>query len=344
MPTSGSGPVDGVAGALLVATDLPSGMQPQGVHDATDFDIDAASYAANGGLDKADQTWQAGVVDATQHVVVVFDFRMLFPDADAAHAYLEAAEPILGETISGITPQADPPAIGDETRLYAGSLTSGTVKVDVQDLLFRVGPVVAKVYVGGFGTTISDAAPIAQTAAGRITALLAAAPAGSPVASAAASEGPVLTAAPAGSTLHQWAIEAVASSEYGATDYSAERATGPATITESKDDPNAWAPLAADGTSDWIELTYAQAVEPSAVTIHETYGNGAVILVEAFDPTSGKWVGLWAGHDPSPEGVAAFSPKLLPVTVATDRLRITLGDIVPGWSEIDAVELVGTVP
>lgn len=216
IPTIGSDPVGGVAGALLVATDMPSGMQPLGVHDATDFDIDPASYAANGGLDKADQTWQAGVVDATQHVVVVFDFRVLFPDAAAAQAYLGAAEPILGETISGITLQADPPAIGDETRLYAGTLTSGTVKVDVQDLLFRVGPVVAKVYVGGFGTTISDAEPIAQTAAGRTTAWLAAAPVGSPVASATASEGPVLTAAPAGSTLHQWAIEAVASSDYGA--------------------------------------------------------------------------------------------------------------------------------
>ena len=29
--------------------------------------------------------------------------------------------------------------------------------IDVQNFLFRTGPVVAKVYIGGFGTTLDDA-------------------------------------------------------------------------------------------------------------------------------------------------------------------------------------------
>ena len=107
---------------------------------------------------------------------------------------------------------------------------------------------------------------------------------------------------------------------------------------------NSWAPLSADGTSDWLELTYAQAVVPSEVRIFETYGNGAVVLVEAYDQGADAWAQLWSGHDPSPEGVATFSPRLASVSFATDRLRLTMGDVVPRWSEIDAVELVCTVP
>jgi hypothetical protein len=51
--------------------------------------------------------------------------------------------------------------------------------LDVQNFLFRTGPVVAKVYITGFGTTVDDALPIAQAAAGRIDEWLGQQPAGS---------------------------------------------------------------------------------------------------------------------------------------------------------------------
>ena len=67
-------------------------------------------------------------------------------------------------------------------------------------------------------------------------------------------------------------------------------------------------------------------------------------LVEAWDAGAGSWEELWAGTDPTPaDELATFSPDLAPVAFATDRLRITLDtDLVPGFNEIDAVELVGT--
>jgi len=65
--------------------------------------------------------------------------------------------------------------------------------------------------------------------------------------------------------------------------------------------------------------------------------------VEAHDPASG-WVVLWQGTDDSPQAVHGFSPPLAATDVATDRLRISIDTTVPGWNEIDAVELTGVIP
>jgi hypothetical protein len=92
----------------------------------------------------------------------------LFPSPDAAQQFLDAAEPVLSESITGITLQAGTTGIGEVLRHYAGSLSQGNVTLDVQNFLFRTGPVVAKVFIGGFGTTADDALPIAQAAASRI--------------------------------------------------------------------------------------------------------------------------------------------------------------------------------
>jgi hypothetical protein len=160
----------------------------------------------------------------------------------------------------------------------------------------------------------------------------------------AASAGPSFSMAPSGADLRQWATDASASSEYGTDPWSAGQATGVPDVASYTDSPAAWAPAASDGTVEWLELTYARAVLPSAVGIVETYGNGAVVRVEAFAADHDAWVELWSGDDPSPAEITTFSPPLKPITFATDRLRISFGDIVDGWSEIDAVELVGTVP
>ena len=225
-------------------------------------------------------------------------------------------------------------------RHSAGSLSQGDVTIDVQNFLFRTGPVVAKVCIGGFGTTLDDALPIAQAAASRIDAWLADQPSASPAASGV----PEASPAAMGSVMRQWASAATASSEYGSDSWSALQATGEPDVTVYSDDPDAWAPGASDGTTEWLELTYAQAVIPSAVIIVESFGSGAVTLVETFDPTSGAWVELWSGDDPSPDALTAFSPPIAAVTFATDRLRISLDTgLVAGWNEIDAVELVGAI-
>ncbi len=160
-----------------------------------------------------------------------------------------------------------------------------------------------------------------------------------------ASSGFAASAAPSGSVLQQSASVAWASSQYGAESWSAMQATGTPDVEAYLDDSRAWTSANSDGTIEWLALGYAQAVVPVAVEIVETYNNGAVVQVEAFDGSSDAWVTLWAGEDPSPPDViAAFSPPLASVDFATHRLRITLGDIVPGWNEIDAVQLEGIVP
>lgn len=140
--------------------------------------------------------------------------------------------------------------------------------------------------------------------------------------------------------LRQWASKARASSEYQADSWGAAQATGRPNTFQGGDAVTAWASLAADSDEEWIELTYDQAVRPSLVRVHETFNPGAVTKLEARNP-SGRWHVLWQGQDPT-----RFAPGWLEVrveaTFPTRELRITIdNDAVPGWNEIDAVELVG---
>ena len=83
---------------------------------------------------------------------------------------------------------------------------------------------------------------------------------------------------------------------------------------------------------------------PLQVIIVEILGNGTVTMVEAYDAATDGWVLLWSGDDPTPAELATFSPPIEAVAFPTDRLRITIDtERVPGWNEIDAVELVGSV-
>lgn len=148
---------------------------------------------------------------------------------------------------------------------------------------------------------------------------------------------------PAGTAaeIRQWAREARASSEYSAGDWSARQATGAPDTFQNGDIRTAWAPAHKDGTTEWLELTYEQAVVPRAIGIRETFNPGFVTKVEAYNPIAGQWVVLWQGKDPTRESPGVFSPPLSPVTFSTNRIRITIDTNVPGWNEIDAVELVG---
>jgi hypothetical protein len=91
----------------------------------------------------------------------------------------------------------------------------------------------------------------------------------------------------------------------------------------------------------WLELAYARAVRPDAVRIHESFNPGAVVRVEAKDQ-GGAWALLWEGLAPVGDGPRAFEPPIGNVPFETRVLRVWLDtDRVPGWNEIDAVELVG---
>jgi hypothetical protein len=348
---------DDVSGALLIAEDVPEGLASDGPTHDPQFDFDLADFEANGGLDAVDQVWTLPEVTADTAIAVVFDFRFLFPDEASAAAYLDAAEQILSESSSGLTLRSDGVHVGDDTRHYAGTLSQGDVTIMSENILFRSGPVVAKVYITGFDVPFDAAAAIATAAGERTRAWLEAgapgtspAAGGSPRASEASPAASPTAAAPARSVepglLRQWASSAEATSQYSPDRWSARHATGEPDVVAWADDGNAWTTLDSDGGVQSIELTYATAVLPREVNVIESYQGGAVVRIEARDPTTGDWTELWSGRDPSPpDRIATFGPELEPVGFPTDAVRVTLDtDLVSGFNEIDAVELVGAVP
>lgn len=139
----------------------------------------------------------------------------------------------------------------------------------------------------------------------------------------------------------QWANDARASSEYTESAWNARQATGPPDTPTAGDQQTAWASRLPDGGEEWLELTFAQPVRPIAVRVRETYNPGAVTKVEARD-AEGRWHALWEGEDGGRECPRWWSPRFEPVAWSTREVRLTLAcHKVPGWNEIDAVELVG---
>lgn len=120
-----------------------------------------------------------------------------------------------------------------------------------------------------------------------------------------------------------------------------EQATGEPDTLEAGDIQSAWASKTQDDQDEWLELTYANAVSPSAILVHETYNPGALVKVTAQRQGGGD-VTVWTGRDPlepgSGRGVAVVPFR---TDFKTNRIRIYLDSKgVSGWNEIDAVGLV----
>ncbi len=146
---------------------------------------------------------------------------------------------------------------------------------------------------------------------------------------------------PQGNSVSQWATSAAASSEYGASDWSAMQATGAPDTPECGDQTTAWASATA-GTEEWIELTYETLVYPTQVNIYQTYYPNQVVKVELIDSTSEYHV-IYTGEPESIEQcpyVLSIPVKDADYLVAGIRITIDQTEA-QDWNEIDAVELVG---
>lgn len=142
----------------------------------------------------------------------------------------------------------------------------------------------------------------------------------------------------------QWAVQAKASSSYngaeGAAAWSANQATGEPNVEKYGDDGRAWAPKTADGGIEWLELTFPKPVFATEARIRESCGSGAVIRVELFDEKGTPRV-VWAGNDPTKD-LNYLLIRFGKTTYKTNRVKLTLAtNVVPGWNEVDAVQLVG---
>ena len=143
----------------------------------------------------------------------------------------------------------------------------------------------------------------------------------------------------------QWAIQATASSSYndaqGTASWSANQATGAPNVDKYGDDGNAWTSKTQDGGIEWLDLKYPKPVHATEVRVRESCGSGAVIKIEVYDEQGGAHA-VWQGNDPTTE-LNYLMVKFPKTTFKTDRVKVTLAtNVVPGWNEIDAVQLVGT--
>ena len=143
----------------------------------------------------------------------------------------------------------------------------------------------------------------------------------------------------------QWAIQATASSTYndaqGTANWSANQATGAPNVDTYGDNGNAWTTKTQDGGIEWLDLKYPKPVHATEVRVRESCGSGAVIKIEVFDE-QGAAHAVWQGNDPTTE-LNYLMVKFPKTTFKTDRVKVTLAtNVVPGWNEIDAVQLVGT--
>ncbi|MCK6570206.1 hypothetical protein L6V77_03750 [Myxococcota bacterium] len=118
-----------------------------------------------------------------------------------------------------------------------------------------------------------------------------------------------------------------------------EQATGPADTPRAGDAQTAWATWQADAPGEWLELTYDRLVPVAEIQIHENDKPGAIARVLAGDGTAPPVVVFEGPYSVTGErnllkiragGVPA---RLIRIELASER--------VPGWNEIDAVELIG---
>lgn len=143
----------------------------------------------------------------------------------------------------------------------------------------------------------------------------------------------------------EWAILATASSSYndaqGQAGWSANQATGAPNVDKYGDDGKAWTSKTPDAGIEWLDLKYPKPVHANEVRVRESCGSGAVIKIELFDE-GGLAHTVWAGNDPTTE-LNYLMVKFPKTAYKADRVKITLAtNVIPGWNEIDAVQLVGT--
>ena len=118
-----------------------------------------------------------------------------------------------------------------------------------------------------------------------------------------------------------------------------EQAVGPPNTQRAGDIQTAWASREPDGGSEWLWLQFPSATDLAEVRIRETYNPGAITQVTAM--VDGQQIVLWEGKSNIGEAPRDF---VVPVTgdIRAQSVVVHLDtSLVPGWNEIDAVELVG---
>ncbi len=139
---------------------------------------------------------------------------------------------------------------------------------------------------------------------------------------------------------NQWATTAVASSEYGSTEYGAIQATGTPNTTNCGDLPTAWAPQSSGSGPEWLRLNYAVPVYANGVRIHETNIGKFVTAIELVEPGGAKHAISIPTDNTSCPGYFEVNFSQTPYLVSA----VIVHTQASGWEEIDAVELLSSAP
>lgn len=151
--------------------------------------------------------------------------------------------------------------------------------------------------------------------------------------------------APAGLPINQWASGATATTSFGNLSWNPEQATGAPDTTGCGDFGAAWASESRTG-KDTLTLSYDQGVVPTQINIHQNYNPGSIIEVELIT-VSGETIGIPESADPpgNTECPGVFSLNVEGIPEPINQVVIHLDQTIGGnWNEIDAVELIGTIP
>jgi hypothetical protein len=144
----------------------------------------------------------------------------------------------------------------------------------------------------------------------------------------------------------QWAASATASSQYSSPRYAPAQATGAPSVHlgMAGDNPDAWCPGRQNDGTEWLEVAFAKPAAATEVRVLQNNAPGAIAKVEAIEPngTVHLW---WEGKDPyvapAIREIAWFVVRVPPTVYAVAKVKLTLNlAAVPGWKQIDAVQLV----
>ena len=139
----------------------------------------------------------------------------------------------------------------------------------------------------------------------------------------------------------QWAVRAVASSEFGSPNWGAGMATGLPDTVENGDFGSAWAPKLEDAGVEWLQLSYAKPVYAIGVRVRETFNPGAISKLSFLDAAGGEHV-VWEGISMNGNSPGYFELVFPRTDYPTVGVKVFLDTArVAGFNEIDAVELIG---
>lgn len=121
-----------------------------------------------------------------------------------------------------------------------------------------------------------------------------------------------------------------------------EQATGAPDTAQAGDLQTAWASKIPDGGVEWLELDYERAVSIDTIRVVESHNPGAISKVSVIMP-DGREETVWEGNlPPSTQDELVESDFKATRYLKGQKVRVYVDTgRVPGWNEIDAVQLIG---